>query len=66
MGDAGSGDWVQRVLKKAGWDRDEVDLYELNEAFSVQALGVMKELGLDASTRECERWGGGDWASDWG
>jgi acetyl-CoA C-acetyltransferase len=40
---------VQRVLKKAGWDRDEVDLYELNEAFSVQALGVMKELGLDPS-----------------
>ncbi len=40
---------VQRVLKKAGWDRDEVDLYELNEAFSVQAMGVMKELGLDAS-----------------
>ena len=40
---------VQRVLKKAGWGRDEVDLYELNEAFSVQALGVMKELGLDAS-----------------
>lgn len=40
---------VQRVLKKAGWVRDEVDLYELNEAFSVQALGVMKELGLDAA-----------------
>jgi acetyl-CoA C-acetyltransferase len=40
---------VQRVLAKAVWDRDEVDLYELNEAFSVQALGVMKELGLDAS-----------------
>jgi acetyl-CoA acetyltransferases len=40
---------VQRVLKKAGWDRDEVELYELNEAFSVQALGVMKELGLDPS-----------------
>ncbi len=40
---------VQKVLKKAGWDRDEVELYELNEAFSVQALGVMKELGLDAS-----------------
>ncbi|WP_035352210.1 acetyl-CoA C-acetyltransferase [Edaphobacter aggregans] len=37
---------VQRVLKRAGWDRDEVDLYELNEAFSVQALGVTKELGL--------------------
>jgi acetyl-CoA C-acetyltransferase len=40
---------VQLVLKRAGWERDEVDLYELNEAFSVQALGVMKELGLDAS-----------------
>src|ERR1700758_5260070 len=40
---------VQLVLKRAGWKRDEVDLYELNEAFSVQALGVMKELGLDAS-----------------
>jgi acetyl-CoA C-acetyltransferase len=40
---------VQRVLAKAGWERDEVDLFELNEAFSVQAMGVMKELGLDAS-----------------
>ncbi len=38
---------VQRVLAKAGWSKDEVDLYELNEAFSVQALGVTKELGLD-------------------
>jgi acetyl-CoA C-acetyltransferase len=37
---------VQKVLAKAGWNRDEVDLYELNEAFSVQALGVTKELGL--------------------
>lgn len=40
---------VQRVLQRAGWKMDEVDLFELNEAFSVQALGVMKELGLDAS-----------------
>ena len=40
---------VQRVLKRAGWHLDEVDLFELNEAFSVQALGVMKELGLDAA-----------------
>ena len=38
---------VQKVLQRAGWSREEVDLYELNEAFSVQALGVMKELGLD-------------------
>ena len=40
---------VTRVLEKAAWKKDEVDLYELNEAFSVQALGVTKELGLDLS-----------------
>jgi acetyl-CoA C-acetyltransferase len=38
---------VKNVLKKAGWDMADVDLFELNEAFSVQALGVMEELGLD-------------------
>ncbi|MHB1698670.1 MAG: acetyl-CoA C-acetyltransferase [Acidobacteriaceae bacterium] len=37
---------IQKVLARAGWTTDEVDLYELNEAFSVQALGVMKELAL--------------------
>lgn len=37
---------VRRVLEKAGWHRDEVDLYELNEAFSVQALAVTQELGV--------------------
>ncbi len=40
---------VKNVLEKAGWTMDEVDLFELNEAFSVQALGVMKELGMDIS-----------------
>jgi acetyl-CoA C-acetyltransferase len=39
---------VQRVLAKTAWAKEQVDLYELNEAFAVQALGVMKELGLDA------------------
>src|ERR1700751_2462260 len=39
---------IQRVLSKAGWTKEQVDLYELNEAFAVQALGVMKEVGLDA------------------
>jgi len=38
---------VQKVLAKAGWSMDEVDLFELNEAFAVQAMGVTKELGLD-------------------
>ena len=37
---------VQRVLERAGWGIDEIDLFELNEAFSVQALGVTKELGI--------------------
>jgi acetyl-CoA C-acetyltransferase len=40
---------VQRVLERTGWKADDVDLYELNEAFSVQALGVAKELGLPLS-----------------
>jgi acetyl-CoA C-acetyltransferase len=38
---------VRKVLEKAGWCADEVDLFELNEAFSVQALGVIEELALD-------------------
>jgi len=38
---------VQKVLARAGWSLDSVDLFELNEAFSVQALGVMRELKLD-------------------
>ena len=38
---------VQQIWKKTGWKNENVDLYELNEAFSVQALGVMRELKLD-------------------
>ncbi|MGP8244972.1 MAG: acetyl-CoA C-acetyltransferase [Bryobacteraceae bacterium] len=37
---------VQKLWAKAGWTKDDVDLYELNEAFAVQALGVVRELGL--------------------
>ena len=40
-------DAVRKIWKKTGWKNEEVDLYELNEAFSVQALGVMRELALD-------------------
>jgi acetyl-CoA C-acetyltransferase len=40
-------DAVRQIWKKTGWKNEEVDLYELNEAFSVQALGVLRELGLD-------------------
>jgi acetyl-CoA C-acetyltransferase len=38
---------IRRVLRKAGWSLNEVDLIELNEAFSVQAVAITKELGLD-------------------
>ena len=38
---------VRKIWQKTGWKADDVDLYELNEAFSVQALAVVKELGLD-------------------
>ena len=40
-------DAVKKIWEKTGWKAGDVDLYELNEAFSVQALGVMRELGLD-------------------
>jgi acetyl-CoA C-acetyltransferase len=38
---------ITRVLQKAGWSLSDVDLIELNEAFSVQAVAITKELGLD-------------------
>ena len=38
---------IRKVLKKAGWSLNEVDLIELNEAFSVQAVAIMRELELD-------------------
>lgn len=38
---------IQRVLKKAGWSLEDVDLIELNEAFAVQAVAIIRELNLD-------------------
>jgi acetyl-CoA C-acetyltransferase len=40
-------DAARKIWEKTGWKSEDVDLYELNEAFSVQALAVMRELGLD-------------------
>ncbi|MBZ0267212.1 acetyl-CoA C-acetyltransferase [bacterium] len=42
-------DAVRKLLKKTGMKIDDFDLVELNEAFAVQALGVMRELEMDAS-----------------
>ncbi len=38
---------VQRLAQKVGWDLKDVDLFELNEAFAVQAVAVIDELGID-------------------
>jgi len=40
---------VRNLLEKTGWERETVDLFELNEAFAVQAVAVTRELGLDPS-----------------
>jgi len=38
---------IKKLLKKTGWSLSEVDLIELNEAFSVQAVAITRELSLD-------------------
>lgn len=37
---------MRKVLEKAGWTKDDVDLWEINEAFAVVPMIAMKELGL--------------------
>ena len=38
---------MQKALKKAGWTAEDVDLWEVNEAFAVVAMIAMRELGID-------------------
>jgi acetyl-CoA C-acetyltransferase len=38
---------IRKLLKKTGWSLHEIDLIELNEAFAVQAVAIIRELGLD-------------------
>jgi acetyl-CoA C-acetyltransferase len=38
---------IRFTLERAGWDLSDVDLIELNEAFSVQAVAITRELGID-------------------
>ena len=40
---------VQNTLKRVGWSIDEVDLWEINEAFAVVAMAAMHELGIPHS-----------------
>ena len=46
---------VPKALKLAGVSLDEIDLVELNEAFAVQALAVIRELGLDEEIGQRQR-----------
>jgi acetyl-CoA C-acetyltransferase len=48
---------VEGVLKKAGWKTDEVDLFEINEAFASQMVACLKGLNLD--TDRVNIYGGG-------
>jgi len=38
---------LRKLLKKTGWSAESVDLYEVNEAFSVVAMAAIQDLGLD-------------------
>ena len=38
---------IRRLLERTGWRLDEVDLFEINEAFAVVSMVTMRELGLD-------------------
>jgi acetyl-CoA C-acetyltransferase len=42
-------DAIRMLLKKLDWKIEDVDLYQLNEAFSVQAIAVIEQLGLDSA-----------------
>jgi acetyl-CoA C-acetyltransferase len=47
---------IERVLARAGWKKDDVDLWEINEAFAVVSLANNKLLGLDPT--RVNVWGG--------
>lgn len=39
--------FISSQVEKAGWQLDQVDLFEINEAFAAQSVAVVKELGLN-------------------
>jgi acetyl-CoA C-acetyltransferase len=40
---------IRKLLKRTGWQLQDVDLFEINEAFAAQMVAIIKELGLDAA-----------------
>ncbi|KAG8444209.1 hypothetical protein GDO86_009410 [Hymenochirus boettgeri] len=45
---------IRKAVEKAGWSLNDVDLYEINEAFAAQAVAVVKELGLNPDKVNCQ------------
>ena len=39
-------DAIRKVLERAGWDKDDVDLFEVNEAFAVVTMAAMRDLDI--------------------
>jgi acetyl-CoA C-acetyltransferase len=46
---------INKALAKSGLKLEDIDLFELNEAFAAQSLGVLKELGMDMDTELYKR-----------
>ena len=46
---------IKKALKKAGLTLEDIDLFEINEAFAAQSLAVLKELGMNMGSRPYER-----------
>jgi acetyl-CoA C-acetyltransferase len=40
---------IRKLLKRTGWRLEDVDLFEINEAFAAQMVAIIKELGLDSA-----------------
>ena len=38
---------VKKAVEKAKWNLDEIDLFEINEAFAAQSIAVIRELGIE-------------------
>jgi acetyl-CoA C-acetyltransferase len=41
---------IRRLAQKTGWRLEDVELFEINEAFSVQLVAVLRQLGIDPQT----------------
>ena len=58
-------DGIRKIWAKTGWKPEDVDLYEINEAFAVQSVAVIKELGIDPGRVNVKAARCGAGTSDW-